>query len=251
MKLRTPRTEVPKRSYLQDTIALCHPKMLFVIVCLTTIGHCLSKAPFSIERYLLGIAGVITGVFACYRANEAKDMTTTSIPRSHHIAIGSAFLITALLIGLYLVRTVGLYIAALVAITFALMLSYNLSSWKGIHNKGVYAFVWGFCPLCFSGLLQNLSPIPTIEMLIFGAWAMVTAVATLFLWGPTTCGRMATCDKAKGKPIKHICHSTVLRCRDRVVMPKAVNDHMKLQIALNDIQIFIITMAVVTWRFVT
>ncbi len=249
MKFRTPRLEVKEESYLRETIKLCHPKMLFIIVCLTSIGHLLSPNPLNVERYLLGVAGVILGVLAAYRYNELADSTTASvIPRSHHKWAAPILLILAGSIAVFLSSKYGNWILLLAFVAIAFLVLYNLLEIPAIHNRAVYAFVWGYVPLVFSGMLQSLDPVPTPTMFIFGIWACFIAVSTLWHWGPTTCGRLQTCSKARGKPNNHRCHSPTLKCKDRVIMPREINNHMKVLIGLNDIQIFIITMAVAAWR---
>ena len=249
MTFRTPRADVPKRTYLQETLLLCHPKMLLIIVCLTTIGHFLSPAPFDLTRYILGLLGVIFGVLGAYRFNEDADRTTApSIPPSHNRGIGLTFLIIATIIAVYLSEQYERWILFLAATAVIFLVVYNALPKHPLHNKAVYAFIWGFVPLVFSEMLQSLTW-PTATALLFGSWAMIIAVSTLYLWGPTTCGRLGSCSKAKGRPIKHKCHSPVLQCRDRVVMPKVVNDHMKVLIALNDAQVIVLTMAVVVMKF--
>jgi hypothetical protein len=98
-------------------------------------------------------------------------------------------------------------------------------------------------------MTQALNLVPTIPTLFFSAWAGVVAVYTLWLWGPTTCGRMAVCRRAGGKPIGRLCHSPVLRCKDRVVMPKEVNKHQSTLINLNVISVALLTAAVVAMRW--
>jgi len=249
MKFRTPRLEVKEESYLRETIKLCHPKMLFIIVCLTSIGHLLSPNPLNIERYLLGTAGVILGVLAAYRINEIADKTSSkNITTYEHRLIGGLFMAGAVFIGSYLAGTYAMWIYYLAMIAVVMLIIYNLLSTPWIHNRIFYSIIWGFVPLVFSGMLQSLNPIPTPSMVIFGIWACFISVSTLWHWGPTTCGRLETCSKAKGKPNNHLCHSPTLRCKDRVIMPREINNHMKVLIGLNDIQIFIITMAVAAWR---
>jgi uncharacterized protein with PQ loop repeat len=203
MSFRTPRTDVPKRTYWQETVLLCHPKMLLIIACLTTIGHFLSPAPINYERYILGLAGVCAGVLGCYRYNEATDRTTApGISRAHNFKVGTVFILIAILIGFYLWSTYGIWIMTLVFSAVALMTLYNMSSHPWIHNRAIYGYIWGFVPLCYSEILQSLTW-PTATTLLFGSWAMIIAVSTLYLWGPTTCGRLGSCSKAKGRPIKH------------------------------------------------
>ena len=249
MMLRKPRTDVPKHTYWQETVLLCHPKMLLIIACLTTIGHFLSPAPFSIERYILGLAGVIFGVLGAYRLNEMKDRTTApGISPGHNLTVGTIFILMAMLIGFYLAYAYGMWIVPLALSAAYIMIWYNVDENPWVHNKATYGYIWGFVPLVYSEVVQSLQ-FPTGPTLIFGAWAMIMASLTLYLWGPTTCGRLGSCSKAKGRPIKHKCHSPILQCRDRVVMPKVVNDHMKVLIGLNDAQIIVLTMAVVMMKF--
>jgi hypothetical protein len=201
-----------------------------------------------VERYILGLTGICLGVCGAYRYNETADVTTApGIPRSHHIWIGTTFLTVAMGIAVYLADKYEIWILLLAFTAAALLIIYNVSSHQYIHNKAVYAFTWGFIPLVFSGCLQSLTW-PTATMLLFGSWAMIIAILTLYLWGPTTCGRLGSCSKAKGRPIKHRCHSPVLQCCDRVEMPKVVNDHMKYLIGLNDAQIVVLTIAVVVMK---
>ena len=248
MKFREPRVDVPKRTYWQETVLLCHPKMLLIIMCLTTMGHFLSPTPFDITRYVLGMAGVCVGILGVYRYNEIKDKTTApGISSSHNFKVGTMFILVATLIGCYLMWEYGMWLALLVFSALIIMIAYNISSHPWIHNKAIYGYIWGFVPLVYSEILASLR-FPTGPTLVFGAWAMLMASLTLYLWGPTTCGRLGSCSKAKGRPIKHKCHSPVLRCRDRVIMPKEINDHMKVLIGLNDAQVIVLTIAVVTMK---
>jgi len=248
MKFRTPRLDIPRSTYLQDTLKLFHPKMLIIIMCLTSIGHFLSPNPFNMERYILGILGVLFGVLAAYRFNEEADLTTApSIPGTHHRATALILLIMAVSIGVYLSDKYAGWIILLAAVAVIILVVYNGLPRHPIHNKGVYAFIWGFVPLVFSEMLQSLTW-PTATTLFFGSWAMVVAVSTLYLWGPVTCGRAGSCTKAKGKPNNHLCHSPFISCKGRVTIPKEIDKHMKHSINLNLISIILITMAVAAWR---
>jgi len=244
MKLREPRTTVRSRGYLADTIALCHPQMLFIIACILTIGHLLSIEPFNIVRYGLATGGVILGVLGAYRINELHDQTTaTSIPRGHHKALAGVFIAMAIICAIILTIWYTWWIMVLAIIGVSLIVLYNMDVHPLIHNPVVYALTWGSLPLVFSEMTQSLILIPRPEVVIFGGWAGFIAVYTLWLWGPTTCGRMAVCSRAKGKPIKRKCHSPVLRCKDRLVMPKEIHNHQKVLIDLNMASIFLIMLA--------
>lgn len=251
MELRIPRTEVKHRGYWADTLALCHPKMLLVIGCLLTMGHALSPTPIDPTVYLLAVGGVILATLGAYRINELEDGTTsTAIPRAHHKALALMFISLALLCATVLALLYIWWILILASIGAGLILIYNLDVHPLIHNRFVYALTWGSLPLCFSEMAQALDPVPTASALLFSAWAGVVAVYTLQLWGATTCGRMAVCRRAGGKPIDRFCHSSVLRCRDRVVIPKEITKHQTILINLNVFSVVLLTAAVVVGKAV-
>lgn len=250
MELRTSRTEVKHRGYWADTFALCHPKMLFVIGCLLTIGHALSPTPIDVPIYLLAVVGVVLATLGAYRINELEDRTTsTAIPRSHHKVLAVVFIVSALLCTTILAMFYIWWIVVLALIGVGLIVLYNLDVHPIIHNKFVYAMTWGSLPLCFSEMTQARNLVPTVPTLFFSAWAGVVAIYTLFLWGNTTCGRLAVCQRAGGKPIDRLCHSPVLRCRDRVVMPKEVTEHQMVLINLNVFSVAILTAAIILMRW--
>jgi len=251
MKLRQPRTKVEKRGYLADTIALCHPKMFFVIFCVLTIGHFMAPGRVDLGRWALTTFGVLIAVLSAYRLNELHDRTTaTSIPRSHHKALAGLFIAIAVTIAIILALFYVWWILILALIGTGLIVLYNLDVHPLLHNKPVYALTWGTLPLVFSEMAQSGNLIPTIPTLLMGIWAGLLAVYTLWLWGPMTCGRMSVCSRAKGKPIKRLCHSPVLRCRDRVVMPREVHEHMKALIDLNIFSVMLITLTIVWLKMV-
>jgi hypothetical protein len=250
MELRKPRTEIKLRGYWADTLALCHPKMLLIIASILTIGHALSPNPIDVPRYLLAVGGVILATLAAYRVNELEDGTTsTAVPRAHHKVLAVIFMASALVCAGILVVLYAWWIAILAAIGVGLIILYNLDVHPLIHNKWVYALTWGALPLCFSEMTQALSPVLTVPTLLLSAWAGVVAIYTLWLWGPRTCGRLAVCRRAGGKPIDRLCHSPVLRCRDRVVVPREVDEHQKVLINLNVISVVLLTVAVIAMRW--
>jgi hypothetical protein len=215
LKFRTPRVEVKEESYLRETIKLCHPKMLFIIVCLASIGHLLTPNPFSVERYLLGIVGTMLCCLSAYRINEVADSTTSkNITEWEHKLIAGLFLAGAVFIGTYLALTYAIWIYFLAGITVVMLITYNMLHHPLIHNRVFYSILWGGIPIVFNALIQALNPIPTPTVILFGAWACVISVLVLWSWGPTTCGRMQTCSKAQGSPHNRLCHSPTLRCKE-------------------------------------
>jgi heme O synthase-like polyprenyltransferase len=241
MELRLPRTKIEPRGYWADTLALCHPKMLFVIACLLTIGHALSPYPINIPRYVLAVGGVVLVTLAAYRVNELEDGTTSiSIPRSHHKALAAVFMASALICAAVMSLLYAWWIFMLALIGVGLIVLYNLDVHPYIHNRVVYALTWGFLPLLFSEFTQSLSLVPTAPVLLLSTWAGVVSVYTLWLWGPTTCGRM---------PVDRKCHSPVLRCRDRVAMPREVHEHQRVLINLNILSVLMVTAFIISTRW--
>lgn len=258
MKLRTPREKVPRESYLREAIKLCHPKMLFIICCVLTIGHVLTPYDFSVERYVAGIVGVVFAVLSAYRINEIKDRTSTKTTSMlHHRIVAIIFMLGACIVAIYLSIRYAWWIMVLAVIGAVLMVIYNACSNLIIHNRAVYGITWGGLSLMFSYMLQSLSYVLTITVFIFSAWATIIAVFTLWLWGATTCGRAELCTKwicrdcGKGKADRIKCHSPVLSCYDRLTMPREVNDHSKLLINMNCAIIFILTISLVVLRFMS
>jgi hypothetical protein len=222
--------------------------MLSIIFCILTMGHLLSPEPWSWERYILAVGGVLVGVLGAYRINELHDRTTsTAIPDIHHKAVIGLCIITGSGVAIYLSWTWAWWIMALALIGMALMICYNAIEHPIIHNRIIYGLTWGALPLIFSEMTQGLK-VPTWSTMVFGIWAGTMAVFTLWLWGPTTCGRMAVCARARGEPIDRLCHSPVLRCKERVVMPQEVHDHMKILISLNCAQVFLITFILILMK---
>jgi len=44
------------------------------------------------------------------------------------------------------------------------------------------------------------------------------------------------------------CHSNVIRCHDRLVMPRQISDHSKLLVKLNDVFMVVWTISIVLLR---
>jgi heme O synthase-like polyprenyltransferase len=262
MHLRKPRLKIKSRGYWADTLALCHPKMLVIIFFILTLGHFLSPSPVDLARYGLATGGVLIAVLGAYRFNELNDRTSaTSIPRMHQKALAIVFTGIAMVCAIILAWLYVWWILALAIIGVGLIVLYNLDVSPIIHNRPVYALTWGALPLIFSEMTQSLNLMPTPASILFGGWAGFVAIYTLWLWGPTTCGRMSVCSRiVKSKyggfvpcTLRRNCHSPVLKCEDRVAMPREVNDHQKVLINLNITSIFFITFSVVyirVWGFV-
>lgn len=242
MKLRVIRTEVKKRGEWADRWALCHPKMLLIILLITTIGHLLAPGKPTFVIYLFGILGMTFMVLGSYRINEIHDRTTApSLDTADHVVSAIFFFILALACAAALAWNQGWWIWILVVIGGALTTLYNLDVHPTIHNRPVYGVIWGGFPLIFSEMTQAGVPVPTLSAIALGAWASVVAVHSLWLWGPTTCGRMAVCTRANGEPTDRPCHSPALKCRDRLVMPGEIHNHMKALIGLNLWSIILLT----------
>ncbi|KKN14141.1 hypothetical protein LCGC14_0999140 [marine sediment metagenome] len=250
MKLRTIRTEVKERGEWADRLALCHPKMLLIILLITTIGHLLAPGKPTWGVYLFGILGMTFLALGSYRLNEIHDRTTApSLNTNDHIISAIYFFGFALACASYLAYVQGWWIWIMVIVGGGLTALYNLDVHPLIHNRPVYGMIWGGMPLIFSAMTQAGSPIPTPATLVLGAWASVVAVYSLWLWGPTTCGRMAICTRANGEPSDRLCHSPVLKCMDRLVMPGEVHNHMKVLIDLNLWSVILLTIGLTFIEF--
>ncbi len=247
MELRVIRTEVKERGKWADTIALFHPKMLLIILLITAIGHFLAPGSMDMRAFIFGMIGVTAMVLINYRVNEMHDKTTApSLTKDDHIIAILLFSVVGFACAAVLAHFQGWWVWLLLLFGGVLTVVYNMDVHPYIHNRPVYGFIWGGMPLLFSGMTQAANPLPTIPMLAMAAWASVLAVHTLWLWGPTTCGRMAVCARAKGEPTDRLCHSPVLKCRDRLVMPKEVHNHMKVLISLNLWGMILITVALLS-----
>jgi hypothetical protein len=211
---------------------------------MVTIGHVIAPGDWQWKIYFVVMLGVAFIVLASYRINELHDRTTaTCIPRRDHKLIAIILFADAIACSMYLACEQGWWVLLLAAIGGTVTVAYNLNV---VHNKAVYGFIWGGGPLVFSAMTQAGNPAVEIPYLFMGAWACVVAVYTLWLWGPTTCGRVMVCARAKGEIADRLCHSPTLRCKDRLVMPKEVHEHMKVLVDLNVIAMLILTIAIVS-----
>lgn len=234
MELRKPRKTVKRRGYWADFKTLTHPKMLLVIVAIASVGHFIAPGSFDWRVYFWTTIGLVFMVLINYRVNEMHDKTSApSTSKDDHIVwiiLFSVVVFTSMMIVSVLQ---GYWVLLLVLVGIAISVVYNLDLHPLLHSKPVYGLIWGGLPLLFSQMTQAGNPLPTLSGLIFTAWASVLAVLTLWLWGPMTCGRMEVCARAEGQPTERLCHSPVLRCVDRLHMPKEVHNHMKVLITLN------------------
>lgn len=241
MKLRSPMLQTPESSYFKDTIKLLHPKMLFIIMCLITIGT-FTASEVDLKRYLLELLGVFFAVGLCaYRLNEIRDRNVSKlIPLRHHAFIAIAGLILGIYVGSYLAHIYGRVPLILMIITAILMILYNLSHNKIIHNFIVYGLLWGYIPVVYSHVLQTLN-YPTGTAILFGLFGSFVAIQSLWMWGLRTCSKYEICRNIG----RTECHSPILSCDDRLIIPGEVSWHMGSLINIQIMVIFMLTLGVV------
>jgi len=219
--------------------------MFLAILCLLTIGTFLADS-VNYLKFVLLLTGVFFGVvLGAYRLNAIKDGGSVLPDRTNLIiaVIGVvgylAFVTVSTIIWGWPVAVMGLL--GLFAITV-----YNLTRNRLIHNSFVYGICWGMIPVVLSYCFQTISW-PSLASLLFGTGAAVYARFATWLWGGTTCGVWAICrnpgKSASGKGTT--CHSHIISCRARLIMPREVSEHSKLLVKLNSVFILLFTLGVI------
>jgi len=231
-------------SYTSEAWKLTHPKMALIVACILSIGHFLSPDPLNLERYVVGVFGVIIALLGAYRLNEAADFKRGS-PRTYHIAIGCTLLALGAAMGVYLSIRYAWWIAVLLAIGVAGMVSYNVLRTPIIHNRIFYAALWGLLPFYGSFSLQTLNPVPPVGIVAWGLFFAVVAVEVLWTWGPIGCRHQAECKRAT--PDK-VCHSPVMTCKDRMDIPASVRKHTQMMVTMKAVVIVLLMIAVLLMR---
>mgnify|MGYP001328265138 CR=1 FL=1 len=232
-------------------VMLLHPKMATIIACIVSMGHFSSPGPLDLERYALGLTGVLMAVFGVYRVNEVRDFESRgSITVREHRVTALVLIFTGVIIGISLAVKYAWWILVLLIVGAAGMLVYNLSRSRIVHNVAFYGVVWGSLPYYCSYVLQGLDPVPTASVLILSVFWGVVAIQTLWLWGTMGCKHQIHCRRVPiGMPCTRICHSPIMRCVDRYNIPRRVREHTKIMINIQVIIMVILTMAIGTWRY--
>lgn len=216
-------------SWLGETWRLLHPKMLVSVIAIISTAHFLSPHPLSAERYVVGVAGVVVALSGAYRLNEVQDFRRGSTPRKHHVMVGITLVSLGSLMGIYLSARHAWWILILLVVGAGGMLAYNMMRTPVVHNRVVYAAVWGGVPFVCSYLLQTLSPVPPIHIIAWAVFFSLAAVEILWTWGPAGCRYQAECTRAR--PNK-VCHSPVMTCEDRANVPRAIRRHTRVMVTM-------------------
>jgi 4-hydroxybenzoate polyprenyltransferase len=244
MKLRQPRTP-SKEPYWSEAAKLTHPWMASTVLLILSVGHFLSPYPLDLERYGLGLLGVLLALLGVYRINEIMDFKRGSIPRGHHMAIGMTLLAIGISIGVYLSWRYAWWVLVLLIVGALGMVLYNVLRSPIIHNRVFYGFIWGGFPFCASYCLQTLSPIPPLHVIAWGAFFSILAVEVLWSWGPVGCRHQKVCKRARpGK----VCHSPNMTCADRENIPKPIRVHARTMISIKVAMMAVLTISVYLTR---
>jgi len=230
---------------LNESWKLTHPKMALIVACILSIGHFLSPDPLNLERYGLGVLGVIVALVGVYRFNEVSDFKRGSTPWRYHVTIGCILIVLGVTMGVYLSIKYAWWVVVLLAIGAGGMVAYNVLRSPIIHNRVFYAFIWGGFPFYGSYALQTLNPVPTPGIVAWAVFFSVVAVEVLWTWGPVGCRHQAECKRAT--PDK-VCHSPVMTCKDRMDIPASVRKHTQLMVTMKAVVIVLLMIAVLLMR---
>ena len=228
MQPRTPRLEVPKRTFIQDFIALGHPMMFAPILCFLVAGTFLAPE-VSYTKFMVLVIGVTFGVIlGAYRLNAIKDGGSVLSKKDNLILASLGILVLLSLLAIS-AAVWGWPVLLMGALGIFAIVVYNSTRNKVIHNSLIYGICWGTFPIVLAYCFQVMSW-PSPQALVLGAMAAVFARAYTWNHGLRTCGVHAICLRQKGE---HTCHSNSITCDDRLVMPRRINDHAKMRLRMD------------------
>jgi len=239
-----------QKTYWQEALILCHPKMLLSVMCILSIGHFLSPYPLNVERYVLGLLGVALALLGIYRYNEISDFHRGVIPKRHHIIIGGILLISGILIGIYLSFRFAWWIIFYLTFGAVGMIVYNVARSKVIHNRVFYGIIWGGFPFAASYCLQSLDAVPPIMIVAWAAFFSVLAVEILWSWGAMGCRHQNVCKRVKDGDYGRVCHSYSLKCDERRNIPKGIRLHTKTILNIKVVAVFLLAVAVFSMKVI-
>ncbi len=236
------------RTFWQDVRVLFHLPRAAIVYAYLVLGAALAPA-IAWERLALTFVAFFFGLqLGAYALDELKGRHASTRFTDRQLKIRAGVGLGGFVVmGVYLAATYSWWILALLGFGALTILAYNLEVSRGaFHNAFWYGAGWGFAPVVGSYYLHALT-FPPVSVLLLGAFAAVLGVAHLWKYGNTKCYHSHTClDYARDQG-KTLCHGQV--CANRLVMPIGPS---RLQWRLIDMEfafVFLLTGAIVAWRF--
>lgn len=248
MELRQVRTSVNERTYWQDTLLLLHPSRFVIIVMFMLMGAYLAPS-VDLIRFVVSVVIVFSMVaLGAYRLDELLDNTTaTSISNLHHKFVAGVGIAIGVILAVWQIYVYSIWLSIYFAAGLIGAIGYNVDI-RLFKNMGVYTFTWGCLPIIFSYSLQTLE-IPPLYVWFIGLSAALVSALILWGWGLRTCGRNPVCRKYESMSGEKLCHSPVVKCKDRLIMPKEINEHMKILLNLLFGAMLLLTIAVIMLHY--